>query len=61
MKKDVFAHSFRYINNLKREITLNQPELFSNPVIMQNIFELELCVRTIQSEAYKAGLVEDEK
>lgn len=61
MKKEVLNNAFRHINNLKREITMNHPELFTSPVVMQNLFELELTMRTIQSEAHKAGLIDEDK
>jgi hypothetical protein len=61
MKKEVFTNTFRNLNNMKREMTLHHPELFNNPTFLRNLFEMELSLRAVQSEAYKSGIIEKEE
>ena len=58
MKKSTLTATFRNLNNIKRELTLKHPELFENTALVKSIFELELHLRSIQTEAHKANIVE---
>lgn len=61
MKRGTITQAFRNLNNIKREITLHHPELFKNAIVMQNLSELELTIRRIQTDLINMNVFEDDK
>lgn len=51
--KGTFKSTFKNINNIKREVTLKHDDCISNPTFMKALLELELHVRSLQSQFHE--------